>query len=101
MLIPFELWRKWFYFRWNLLHMFSSCKRDWVKISKKEKKAFVNITIYPSDESCKVYDPRKMINSFLMHFEKDPTTFASVSGFCNQDGLVSVRTNCSLVHNDI
>lgn len=92
-------WRKCFRFHWTLTHLFSSCRRDWVRISKREKRAFVNITIYPMDELCRSYDPRSILEQFIKRLEDNPPTMTDVSGFCNDNGILSLRTNCSLVRN--
>jgi len=99
MKIPFKWYVKWFYFRWNIRHFFTLEKNYYVRISKKEKRPFVNITIYPLDESCRTYDPTRMLGQFMRKITDGPPTLTDISGFANGDGILSLRTNCSLVRN--
>ncbi len=76
-----------------------SPKKYWVKISRKEKKPFVNITIHLLDHSCKTFDPHDAIQELLKYLDEDLLTLpCGAGGFINNEASIWLTTNCTLVH---
>jgi hypothetical protein len=94
------LQHKWFLLRfkirWKIKNL-SPSRRYYIRIPKNEKRPFVNIAIYPLDESCRVYDPTDILEQFIKKLKDDPPTLTGISGFSNGESFLDLRTNCSLV----
>lgn len=78
-------------------------RRYYVRIRKKESTSFINITIYPPDGAGKVYDPSRILEEFIRQVKQNASEITNIYGFTfdNQTSTLTLRTNCTLVHNDV
>lgn len=86
---------RWLKFYWDCRHFISGIKRYYVKIPKKYKGPFVNITILPSDDCGSTYDPTEILLEFIR--ELDDGSLPG-RGFTWSRSLLDFTTNLHLEH---
>jgi hypothetical protein len=92
---------RWLKFYWHCRHFFSGVKRYYVRIPKKYKGPFINITVYPPDDCNSTYDPTDILTEFIRQVNETPYGLTNIYGFISNNNLLDLRTNLCLRRNRI